>query len=52
MTAVICGTELQALGAIRAAHNLGLPLPEDLSIISGDGTALVEVTEPPLTSVQ
>ena len=51
VTAVICGSDVMALGVIRAARQHGLRLPQDLSIVGSDDIPLVEFTEPSLTSV-
>lgn len=52
-TAVIADTDYVAIGAIRAARELGLKLPEQLSIVAlnNDSTLAQEVT-PGLTSVE
>jgi DNA-binding LacI/PurR family transcriptional regulator len=52
VTAVVCGSDVMAFGAIRAAHRRGLQLPDDLSIVGSDGLPFGEFTEPPLTTVQ
>jgi DNA-binding LacI/PurR family transcriptional regulator len=51
VTAVVCGSDLMALGAIRAARRRGLRLPRDLSIVGSDGIPLVEFSDPPLTTI-
>ena len=51
-TAVFCRTDLLALGALRAARDMGLRVPEDLSIIGHDDLVLVELSDPPLTTVR
>src|SRR5580658_6473750 len=50
-TAVLCGNDEMAYGAIRAAHKLGLSVPEDVSIIGFDDQNLAEFYNPPLTTV-
>ncbi|GMA20761.1 LacI family transcriptional regulator [Arsenicicoccus piscis] len=52
VTAVICGSDLMALGAIRAARASGLRVPEDLSVIGYDDSPLIAFTDPPLTTVR
>lgn len=42
---------MQAIGALQAAKELGLRVPEDVSIIGFDNTILASVTSPPLTTV-
>ena len=49
--AVICSDDRLALGALRAAHQLGLRVPEQFGIISCDNTPLTELAETPITSV-
>ena len=50
-TAIVCGSDLMALGAIRAARARGLRVPEDVSVIGYDDSALMAFTNPPLTTV-
>ncbi|MCR9256717.1 MAG: LacI family DNA-binding transcriptional regulator [Alphaproteobacteria bacterium] len=50
-TAVICGNDVLAVGAIQAARGLGLKVPEDLSITGFDDIELATVVDPPLTTV-
>jgi DNA-binding LacI/PurR family transcriptional regulator len=50
-TAVIAINDYSAVGALRAAYDGGLSVPQDLSIISFDNTFLSEVTRPKLSSV-
>lgn len=51
-TAVLCGDDLQALGVYAAAGQHGLRIPDDLSVVGFDGTALTQWCAPPLTSVR
>lgn len=51
-TAIVCGSDLMALGAVRAAHGRGLRVPQDVSIIGSDDNPLLEFTDPPLTTVR
>src|SRR5262249_55884841 len=51
-TAVFCRTDLLALGALRAARDMGLRVPEDLSIIGHDDLLIAELSDPPLTTVR
>jgi DNA-binding LacI/PurR family transcriptional regulator len=41
-----------AFGAIRAARNLGLRVPQDLSVVGFDNIPLSSYFEPPLTTVE
>lgn len=51
-TAVVSGSDLMALGVIRAARLRGLAVPRDLSVIGSDDSMLIEFTDPPLTTVR
>ncbi len=51
-TAVVCGSDLMALGAIRAARSRGLSVPDDLSVVGFDDSPLIAFTEPPLTTIR
>lgn len=51
-TAIICGSDLMALGAIREAHSRGLSVPGDLSVVGYDDSALMAFTSPGLTTVR
>lgn len=51
-TAVVCGSDLIALGVIRAARSRGTLVPEDLSVVGFDDSPLIAFTEPPLTTVR
>lgn len=51
-TAVVCGSDLMALGAIRAARSRGLDVPHDVSVIGYDDSSLVPFTDPPLTTIR
>ncbi|MDQ0723173.1 DNA-binding LacI/PurR family transcriptional regulator [Paenibacillus sp. W4I10] len=50
-TGLFCCNDIQAIGALQAAKELGLSVPEDVSIIGFDNTILASVTSPPLTTV-
>ena len=50
-TAIFAGSDLQAIGLLRAAHERGLRVPEDLAVIGFDGTKEAEFCWPPLTVV-
>lgn len=50
-TAIFAGSDLQAVGLLRAAHERGLHVPEDLAVVAFDGTKESEFCWPPLTVV-
>ncbi len=50
-TAIICGNDVLAAGAIQEAHNSGLRVPDDISIVGFDNIELSTVVEPNLTTV-
>ena len=52
VTALVCGSDLMALGAIRAAHRRGLAVPRDLSVVGFDDSPLIAFTDPPLTTLR
>lgn len=51
-TAVFAGNDLQALGLYEAARELGLRVPEDLSIVGFDDLPIARLVGPPLTTVR
>lgn len=50
-TAIFACNDMMAIGAIRAATQLGLRVPQDVSIVGFDEIELTSYTTPPLTSV-
>jgi DNA-binding LacI/PurR family transcriptional regulator len=50
-TAVFAGSDMQAMGVLRAARQLGLAVPDDLSVIGYDNLPLAAWTSPALTTV-
>jgi DNA-binding LacI/PurR family transcriptional regulator len=51
-TAVIASNDLTAIGALGAIHEMGLRVPEDISLIGFDDIAFAHLTNPPLTTVE
>ena len=49
-TAIICGNDTLAIGALTAARALGLQVPGDLSITGFDDSAMAAYVDPPLTT--
>ncbi len=50
-TAVMCGNDLLAIGAIRAARERGLRVPEDLAVTGFNDFAFSGLVEPAITTV-
>lgn len=51
-TAVFARNDFAAIGAMRAAHKLGIGVPTDLAIAGFDNIPLAAFTTPPLTTVE
>ena len=51
-TAVFVSTDMQALGVLRALHERGIRVPEDMAIVSLDGTPEAEFSWPALTTLR
>ena len=51
-TALFCISDVLALGAVQAARELGLRVPEDLSVVGFDDIALAPYMVPSLASVR
>ncbi len=51
-TAIVCGSDLMALGAIRSARKSGLHVPHDVSVVGFDDSSLVQFVDPPLTTIR
>ncbi|GLI26910.1 LacI family transcriptional regulator [Agromyces rhizosphaerae] len=52
VTGIVCASDPMALGAVRAVRRAGLRVPEDVSVIGYDDSAMMNCTEPPLTTVR
>lgn len=50
-TLIICGNDVLAVGAIKAAQQFGLRVPDDVSITGFDDIELASVVSPALTTV-
>lgn len=48
---VMCGNDVQAVGALKRARELGIRVPEDVSITGFDDLELATVVEPGITTV-
>jgi DNA-binding LacI/PurR family transcriptional regulator len=51
-TAVFCYNDLSALGAIRQIRDIGLRVPQDISIVGFDDLYISEYMDPALTTVR
>lgn len=51
ITAIFAASDEIAIGAVSSAYQLGIKVPEDLSIIGYDNINLASLTIPPLTTV-
>lgn len=50
-TAILCGNDVLAAGALSAAHEIGLRVPEDVSITGFDDIEIAQIVTPGLTTV-
>jgi DNA-binding LacI/PurR family transcriptional regulator len=51
-TAVFAVTDAMAIGALRAARERGIPVPERLAVVGMDDIEMSAYTDPPLTTVR
>ena len=51
-SAILAGNDQMAFGAIGAARELGLSVPDDLAVVGFDDVPLSAYFEPPLTTVR
>ena len=51
-SALVCGDDMMALGAIKAVTELGYCVPEDISIIGFDDISLAQFSTPQLTTIR
>ncbi len=51
-TAVLCSNDMTALGVMRKSYEVGLPIPQSLSVIGFDNIRLSQFVLPPLTTVE
>jgi LacI family transcriptional regulator, repressor for deo operon, udp, cdd, tsx, nupC, and nupG len=51
-TGIVCGSDLMAIGAIRAVRENGARVPEDVSVVGFDDAGPNSYLDPPLTTTQ
>jgi LacI family transcriptional regulator len=51
-TGLICSNDMTAIGVMREAYELGIAVPQDLSVVGFDDIRMAEFMIPPLTTVQ
>ena len=51
-TAMVCASDVLALGAVRGVRRAGLSVPGDVSVVGYDDSAFMACTEPPLTTIR
>lgn len=51
-TAILCFSDLLAVGVLAAARQLGLDVPRDLSVVGFDDSPVGRRSDPPLTTVR
>lgn len=50
-TAILCGNDLTAVGAMRALQEAGLEIPTDVSVVGFDDIYFASLCSPPLTTI-
>ncbi|MFB9375898.1 LacI family DNA-binding transcriptional regulator [Kineococcus gynurae] len=51
VTALICASDVLAIGAMQAVRGRGLRVPEDVSVVGSDDSPTMEFIAPPLTTI-
>ena len=51
VTAVLCFSDVIAMGALNALHGAGISVPQDMSLMGMEDLPAAQYTHPPLTSV-
>ncbi len=51
-TAILCGNDKMAIGALGMAEDLGFRVPEDFSIVGADDVWMTRYCHPPLTTIR
>jgi LacI family transcriptional regulator len=50
-TAILCGNDLMAIGVLEAVREVGLKVPNDISVMGYDDQELARYTHPPLSTL-
>ena len=50
-SAVLCSYDLTAIGAMRALHEAGVKVPEEVSVVGFDDIDFAQIAHPPLTTI-
>ena len=50
-TAILAGSDILAIAALQAVYEIGLRVPDDISIVGYDRIAMSQLMSPPLTTV-
>ena len=51
-TAVLCGNDLIAIGAMKALKELNKPIPQEVEVVGFDNVKVGELVEPALTTIE
>ena len=51
-TALVVSSDVQAMGVLHACHTAGLRVPEDVALVSFDGTTASRYAQPSMTTVR
>lgn len=51
-TAVLATNDLMAVGALQAAHEAGIQVPQDLSLVGFDDLPIASMVQPPLSTIR
>lgn len=52
VSAIICSSDIIAMGLIKGLNELGLNVPNDISVTGYDGLDIAKYTTPPLTTIK
>src|SRR5215475_2414829 len=51
-TAIMCSNDMTAIGVMREAFDMGISIPQEVSVVGFDDVRLTQFVIPPLTTVQ